>query len=153
MTKHKETKYSLYSPKQLHDLVIDIEKYPEFLPWCSAARILKQENRFIYGELVVSFKSFHGKYVSKIESLMPNADDDRYSINVSLVEGPFKYLTNLWYFENDKQLNKTKITFEIDFCFTSTILQSLVGVVFERALVTMMSAFEQRAVIVYGNNN
>ncbi len=152
MTKYKETKYSLYSPKQLHDLVIDIEKYPEFLPWCSAARILKQEDRFIYGELVVSFKSFHGKYVSKIESTMPNAaDDDGYTINVSLVEGPFKYLTNLWHFEDDKQINKTKITFEIDFCFNSTILQSLAGVVFERALVTMMSAFEQRAVIVYGN--
>ena len=77
MTKHKEIRYSSYSPNQLHDLVIDIEQYPEFLPWCSAARILGQEDGFIYGELVISFKSFNGKYISKIESVMPDVDNDK----------------------------------------------------------------------------
>jgi coenzyme Q-binding protein COQ10 len=151
MTKHKEIRYSSYSPNQLHDLVIDIEQYPEFLPWCSAARILGQEDGFIYGELVISFKSFNGKYISKIESVMPDVDNDKNIIKVSLVEGPFKYLTNLWCFENDKQMNKTKITFEIDFCFNSIILQSLAGAVFKRALIAMMGAFEQRAAQVYEN--
>ncbi len=149
MTKHKEIQYSSYSPKQLYDLVLDIEQYPEFLPWCSAARILSQEASFIYGELVVNFKSFHDKYVSKIEPLS-GREDGKYVVKVSLVEGPFKYLNNLWYFEHDEQTNKTKITFEIDFCFNSTILQSLVGMVFERSLIAMMNAFEQRAIQIYG---
>jgi coenzyme Q-binding protein COQ10 len=149
MTKHKEIRYSSYSPKQLHDLVLDIEQYPEFLPWCSASRILSHEDGCIYGELVVNFKSFQGRYVSKVQSLVPD-DADKYVIKVELVEGPFKYLNNLWHFELDKETNKTVIIFEIDFCFNSIILQSLVGVVFERALIAMMSAFEQRAAQIYG---
>ena len=149
MTKHKEIQYSSYSPRQLCDLVLDIKQYPEFLPWCSAARILSQEDGLTYGELVVNFKSFHDKYVSKIESL-PDIEDGKYIIKVSLVEGPFKYLNNLWHFEHDEQANKTKITFEIDFCFNSAILQSLVGMVFEWSLIAMMNAFEQRAVQIYG---
>ena len=150
MAKHKEVRYSSYSPKQLHDLVLDIEQYPEFLPWWSASRILSHEDGCIYGELVVNFKSFQDRYVSKVKSIIPYDGKDEYVIKVELVEGPFKYLNNLWHFELDKETNKTAITFEIDFCFNSIILQGLVGVVFERALIAMMSAFEQRAVQIYG---
>jgi coenzyme Q-binding protein COQ10 len=149
--RHKEIQYSVYSPKQLYELVIDIDKYPEFLPWCSAARILEKKNNCIYAELVVSFKSFHDKYTSRVKSTVPEDMNKPYLINVDLIEGPFQFLKNYWQFERDEKKNLTKVSFEIDFAFRSPVLQKLIGLIFEKALVSMMTAFNQRAIEIYGD--
>lgn len=153
MIKHKEIQLSTYSPRQLCDLVLDVEKYPEFLPWCSAARIHKVEKNIIIAELAINFKSFDSKYTSKIEFFIPEDKDAFHSIKVDLMEGPFKYLYNNWQFKRDLQKQITEVSFEIEFEFNSKILQKLMGLVFERALITMMNAFNDRAKIIYSKNS
>lgn len=149
---HKEIQYSRYLPRQLFDLVLDIEKYPEFLPWCSDARILKSESNIILCELGIRFQTFHTKYTSKIEYHIPNDINEEYVIKVEMIEGPFKYLNNFWRFKFDQQKIRTKIDFEIDFCFNSTMLQKLMRLLFKRALVAMIAVFKKRAELVYGDN-
>ena len=143
---HTETRYSQYSPRQLFDLVMNIESYPNFLPWCAAARILSRDKNITFAELVVSFKAFSDRYTSKIEH---SNGDSLCEISVEQTEGPFKYLKNMWKFELDPLTSQTKIDFTIDFCFKSSLMQKMVGLVFERALIAMMSAFEARAKEVY----
>lgn len=142
--KHTEIQFLPYSPRQLFDLVMDVEKYPEFLPWCSAARILSRGENVVYAELAINFKGFSTHYTSKIET------GPDLQIKVDMVEGPFKYLQNLWQFEYEQEKNLTKIEFSIDFCFESILLQKMVGAVFDKALVAMITAFGKRAEKIYG---
>lgn len=150
MITHKEIYFSDFSVKELHDLVLDIESYPEFLPWCSAARIIESSDNKIIAELVVHFASFHEKYTSEVTVVPPN-DTGKYSkINVEMIEGPFNKLNNIWVFEHDSKKNKTMVKFNIDFEFKSVILQKMMGAMFGIALKKMMSSFEERAKEIYG---
>lgn len=149
MPSFSEERLSTYTVKQLYDLVIDIENYPKFLPWCLAARILSQNDNIIVAELVIGFKNFTEKYTSKITVKPPDIDNQFASIRVDLLEGPFKHLHNYWEFKSVKE-DKTTIYFEIDFMFRSKILDSLISMMFEKALTKMSDAFEQRAREIYG---
>jgi coenzyme Q-binding protein COQ10 len=144
MPKHSETRILPYTPLQLFNLVADIETYPKFLPWCTAARILKCEENLLIADLVISFKGFTEKYTSKVK-LIPHT-----SINVEMVEGPFTHLHNLWQFKPTPE--GTEVYFEIDFGFRSKLLEKMIGLIFETALAKMVEAFEQRARVVYTQN-
>lgn len=141
-TKHREIQILPYSTEQLFDLVIDIEQYPQFIPWCSAARIIKKESESLSAELAVNFKGFTSSYISKVSSTRPT------SINVEMISGPFKYLRNHWQF-NYLDQQKSEIIFDIDFCFESVLLQKMAGAMFEKALSTMINAFANRAEKIY----
>ncbi|MEI6730919.1 MAG: type II toxin-antitoxin system RatA family toxin, partial [Pseudomonadota bacterium] len=92
MHKYSDTKLSPYSPEQLFDLVIDIEKYPQFLPWCRAARILEKHEDYLVAELIISFKHISESYVSKVTFKRPKSQSDEGFINVDIVRGPFSHL-------------------------------------------------------------
>ena len=126
-------------------MVLDIEKYPEFLPWCKAARILEKHEEHILGELVVSFNGLTESYVSKVT---PRPDLPMPEISVDLVRGPFKTLTNHWRFEA-REAGGTRIHFFIDFQFKSRILNALIGSLFTRAQEKMIQAFSARADALY----
>jgi coenzyme Q-binding protein COQ10 len=145
MVAHSEQTYSPYLPGQLFDLVADIERYPEFLPWCSAARILRKEGNIWLAELVISFKSFHEKYTSLV-----TLDPEAYTIHVKMVSGPFTHLYNYWKFSPAPE-GGTLIDFELDFTFRSLILEKLIGFMFEKAFTRMNEAFRERAKVIYGN--
>lgn len=146
MPKHSETRHSPYSPEQLHAMVLDVMRYPEFLPWCRAARILQKEPEYFVAELVISFKNFTERYTSKITiPLIENG----LAINVDLVSGPFKHLSNHWQFEPAPERG-THIHFAVDFAFKSRILDGLIGALFSRATEKMTRAFLNRADVLYG---
>lgn len=142
MPLHTERQVLPYSKQQLFDLVLDVEKYPQFLPWCRAARILKRgENEFL-AELVISFAHLSESYVSRVTFSAPE------TIDVALVRGPFEHLTNNWRFlacEN----GDTMIDFSLDFKFRSRMLEKLIGSLFSKATAKMVSAFKTRAEILY----
>ena len=133
-----------YTPDQLFDMVADVEKYPEFLPWCVGARIRKRDGDVFFADLVIGFKMIRERYTSKV-----TLDRAAGRIDVTYTEGPFHYLNNHWAFlPNDD--GSTTIDFFVDFEFKSKLLQKLIGTLFNEAVKLMVGAFEKRAGQLHG---
>ena len=144
MPTHAERRHLPHRPQQLFDLVADIERYPEFLPWCVGARIRSRTEREIVADLMIGFRLIRERFTSRV-----TLDRERNRIDVAYTEGPFKYLNNHWIFEPDGQ-GGTKLDFYVDFEFRSIVLQKVIGVVFHEAVRRMVGAFEARAKDLYG---
>ena len=144
MPTHAEKRVLPYTPEQMYDLVADIEKYPEFLPWCLAARIRKRDGNVVYADLIIGFKMIRERFTSRVELNPP----DR--INVAYSEGPFSYLNNHWIF-SPTESGGCLIDFYVDFEFRSKMLQKIIGVLFNEAVRRMVAAFETRARQLYGD--
>ena len=149
MPSHAEKRKMPYSAQQMYDLIADIAAYPEFLPWCSAARIRKStdlpdgQGRVLDADLVISFKLFREKFASRV-TLLP----DQNRINVEYLDGPFRYLKNHWEFIPAG--DGCEVDFFVDFEFRSIVLQKIIGVVFHEAMQRIVRAFEERAKALYG---
>jgi coenzyme Q-binding protein COQ10 len=139
---HAERRVLRYTPEQLFALVADIEKYPEFLPWCVGARIRRRDGNTILADLVIGFKMVRERFTSKVV-LAPSS-----RIDVAYSEGPFKYLTNHWVFEPTPD-GGCSIDFFVDFELRSKMLQALIGLVFNEAVQHMVDAFEKQARELY----
>lgn len=137
------THFLPYTPEQLYDLVVDIEKYPEFLPWCLAVRILSSSDVEIEADLIVGYKFFRETFRSRVH-LTPET-----RIDVEYIKGPFRHLNNHWVFK-EMPGKGTNVDFFIDFEFRNNLLQRAAQMVFESAFNQMLSAFEKRAHEVYG---
>ena len=145
MTKHSEIRTVPYTPDKMFDLVADVEKYPEFLPWCIASRVIKNEKYLLIADLMIGFQVFREKFRSNV-----NLDKKNMIIEVSYEDGPFKFLTNKWEFKSHK--GKCKILFYLDFEFKNIFLQSLMERLFSEAVKKMVTAFEHRAKKLYDLN-
>jgi len=150
---HKEIRVVPHSPRQLYDLVADIEKYPEFLPWCIAARNRSREatvdGELIAADLVLGFKMFRERVSSKVTLHPPGDDQTGGRIDVEYIEGPLRYLQNHWVFVPTAD-GGCEIDFFVDFEFRSRLLQKIVGALFHEAVSRMVAAFERRATALYG---
>ena len=133
-----------YTPEQMFDLVADVKRYQEFLPWVAATRIRSDSESLMVADLVVGFKAIKETFTSRVTKERP------LSLAVDYIEGPLKYLHNSWKFEPDGQ-GGTDIHFCVDFAFKSRIFESLAGQMFDRALRRMIGAFETRAHALYGD--
>ncbi len=155
MPTHAQKKFLPYSAAQLYALVAEVEKYPQFLPWCLAARINKRTKNAdgpnthgydeLEAELVIGYKALRERFISRVQ-LYPHT-----RINVQYHDGPFKYLNNHWLFEPAKQDGKAgcMIDFYVDFAFRNPLLQSMIQAIFSKAVAKMVSAFELRAQELY----
>jgi coenzyme Q-binding protein COQ10 len=143
MPTHAEKKHLPYTREQLFDLVADIERYPEFLPWCVGARVRERNGNEILGDLLIGYKMVRERFTSRVVLHRPNR------IDVSYSEGPFKYLTNHWLFIPQED-GGCVIDFYVDFEFRSKMLQKIIGMFFNEAVRRMVSAFEARAHQLYG---
>ena len=94
MPTHRETRVLPYTPEQIFDLVADVERYPEFLPWCVGARVSKREDALIVADLMIGFKMIRERYTSKVKLDRPNRIDVNYGH-----DGPFRHLENHWQFK------------------------------------------------------
>ncbi len=151
MPKHSETRIMPYSARQMYDLVADVARYPEFLPWNSAARVrssvLQADGSVLLeADLVISFKVFRERFGSRVR-LWPEADPLR--IDTEYLDGPFRYLTSGWTFA-DRGEGGCDVAFFVDFEFRNAILQKVIGVVFNEAMHRIVRAFEDRARQLYG---
>ena len=148
MPTHSETKTLPYTADQMYDLVADVAKYPEFLPWCAAARIRSREARpdgaeVMAADLVISFKVFRERFGSRV-TLWPETR----KIDTEYLDGPFKYMESTWAFRDAE--GGCEVDFFVDFEFRNAILQSVIGVVFNDAMKRIVRAFERRAAELYG---
>ena len=144
MPTHAEQRVLPYTPEQLFDLVADVERYPDFLPWCVACRIRERERQVILADLVIGFKLFRERFSSRVTLDRPRR------IHVAYTEGPLKYLNNHWTFESQGG-GHSLIDFNIDFEFHARLMQSLMAILFNEAVKVMVSAFEKRATQLYGS--
>lgn len=159
MPTHAEKRFLPYQPEQLFELVASVDRYPEFLPWCVAARIRSREKlegepprTMITADLVIGFRMIRERFTSRV-ILSPPA-----RIDVSYSEGPFRYLNNHWIFDPveptaDHPSGGTMLDFYVDFEFKSKLLQSLMAMLFNEAVRRMVAAFEGRAKQLYGSGS
>jgi coenzyme Q-binding protein COQ10 len=149
---HKEIKVLPYTPDQLFALVADIESYPEFLPWCLAARNRKREHasdsEIVWSDLVVGFKLIRERFTSKV-TLAPGGDAGDPRVDVEYVDGPLKFLRNHWVFVPHGD-GGCEIDFYVEFEFRSRIFEKMIGALFHEAVSRMVGAFEKRADALYG---
>jgi len=151
MPKIVETKIMNFSAKEIYDLVIDVENYSEFLPWCKSAHISKHISESnIQAELLINFKNIFEKYTSDVVFLQKFSTE--YFVEAKAIKGPFKSLINQWkIIEIDHK--KTQVEFFLEFEFNSILLSKMLGTIFSLATQKMMNSFEQRAITLYKSHH
>ncbi|SEO29816.1 coenzyme Q-binding protein COQ10 [Salinihabitans flavidus] len=147
MTTHSETRTLPYTAQQMYDLVADVPRYPEFLPWCAAARVRsvtpQGEAELMEADLVISFKVFRERFGSRV-LLNPHT----LHIDTEYLDGPFKHLKSTWDFKDVE--GGCEVRFYVDFEFRNAVLRRIIGVVFNEAMQRIVRAFETRAKELYG---
>lgn len=152
MPRHSENRHLPYEARQIWDLVAEVERYPEFLPWTAAARIRSRallpdrgdRAEVMEADLVISFKVFRERFGSNVR-LIPAES----RIETDYLDGPFKYLHSFWQIDPDPA-GGCNVRFEVDFEFRNRMLQAVIGVVFDEAMRRVVRAFERRAADLYG---
>ncbi|MBF0284053.1 MAG: type II toxin-antitoxin system RatA family toxin [Magnetococcales bacterium] len=142
MARHSTTETTPFSPQQMYDLVVDMESYQKFLPWCAASGKKDEKPDAFVAEMTFSFKGFRETFRT-LDRLVPGQ-----RVDITLLSGPFKHLHSGWVFT--PAANGTRIDFYIDFQFSNKLMDLAFGPVFALASKQMVSAFKQRAVDVYG---
>jgi len=143
MPKHAEKRVVPYSPSQMYDLVADVNRYNEFLPWCLGSRIRKQDASVIDADLIIGFKIYREKFGSRVE-----LDPATHTIRTAYLDGPFRYLKNQWVFHPEAE--GCLVDFYVDFEFKSKTLTRVIEPLFNEAVKRMVRAFETRAQDLYG---
>lgn len=128
----------------MFDLVADVGRYAEFLPWVTGVRVRANSDTQMLADLIVGFKGLRENFTSKVNKHRPDA------ITVDYIDGPLKFLHNEWRFSD--RPDGCDVSFVVDFAFKSRIFETLAGQVFERALHKMTGAFVDRAEEIYGIN-
>ena len=144
MHTHAEKRVLAHSARQMFDLVADVDKYPQFLPWCVGVRIFKREEHQFFADLMIGYKVIREKFTSKVELTEPDA------IEVTYITGPMKHLRNRWDFAANEDGSCT-VDFYIEFEFRNRMFEALVGKVFDEIVKRMVGAFVERADNLYGS--
>lgn len=142
----RETRDLPWSAEQMFDLVADVKRYGEFLPWVVATRVRSDGETEMIADMVVGFNALREKFTSRVKKLRPEM------IDVDYVDGPMKELDNKWFFRPNPDGGCT-IDFVVDFTFRNSVFEALAGRYLDRAFRKMVSAFEARAAVLYGNNS
>jgi coenzyme Q-binding protein COQ10 len=142
MTAYSETRLVPYSADLMFQVVADVEKYPEFLPWVVALRVKSRTREdareILIAEMAVGYGALRERYTSRVV-----LDAGRRSIDVVKIEGPFQKLENHWRFTPNG--DGAQVEFSIAFEFSNRLLQAAAGRAFEKVLLSMSGAFEARA--------
>ncbi|MEM5473003.1 type II toxin-antitoxin system RatA family toxin [Hoeflea sp. AS60] len=148
MPTYQTTRKVPHSPRQMFDLVADVERYPEFLPLCDALNVRSRKEgdskSLLVADMTVGYKAIRETFTSQV-LLKP----EELAIDVKYLDGPFKYLNNEWRFEQNEN-GGCDVRFFIDYEFKSRVLGALMGSMFDRAFRMFAEAFEKRAREVYG---
>jgi coenzyme Q-binding protein COQ10 len=141
MPRHEEHATLAYGPDELFAVVADVKDYPSFVPWCSGARIHREDPREIIADLVIGFGPFQESFTSQVTLDRPR------QVLVRATQGPLEHLTNTWTFA--PVTAGTHVDFVIDFQFKSHLLDHVASGMFHEAATRMMSAFESRVHLLH----
>jgi coenzyme Q-binding protein COQ10 len=138
-----ETRRLPYSAEQMFDLVADVGRYQEFLPWVVATRVKSDDGHEMIADMLVGFKALREKFTSRVEKTRPS------EIRVSYVDGPMRDLDNRWTFQPVDD-HSCDIVFDVSFSFRNALFEKLAGQYVDKAFRKMVAAFETRAAELYG---
>ena len=141
----RELRHMPYSAEQMFDLVADVARYPEFLPWVVGTRVRSDSDTEMTADLLVGFNALREKFTSRVEKVRPAM------IKVHYLDGPMRDLENVWKFRSTPE--GCEVDFAVSFTFRNAVFEALAGQYFNRAFRKMVSAFEARANVLYGSNN
>jgi len=142
----RETRRLPYSAEQMFDLVADVGRYAEFLPWVIATRVRSDTDTELVADMVVGVKSLRETFTSRV------AKDRPREIDVHYVDGPLSDLDNVWTFRAVDE-RACEIDFLVEFTFKNRLFERIAGQYFDRAFRKMVEAFEARAAQLYGSSN
>ena len=141
----RELRHMPYSAEQMFDLVADVARYAEFLPWVVGTRVRSNSDTEMTADLLVGFNALREKFTSRVEKVRPAM------IKVHYLDGPMRDLENVWKFRSTPE--GCEVDFAVSFTFRNAVFEALAGQYFNRAFRKMVSAFEARANVLYGSNN
>ena len=144
MPVHSEQRLIPFRPEQIFDLVADVARYPEFLPWCVGARIRTRREDEIVADLMIGYRIVRERFTSRVK-----LDRAGCRIDIEYTDGPFSYLENHWIFHEHP--DGCLIEFQIDFEFKSRLLQTIIMGLFSEAVHRMVGACEARAHTLHGS--
>jgi len=133
-----------YSPEEMFNLVDDIEKYPEFLPWCSSAHVLSRKEDEVRATLQLSWHGIEKSFTTC------NRTQRNKMIEVRLISGPFKQLEGFWMFESHE--GGCRVVLNLEFEVASGLFSFALGPLFSQVATTLVDAFSARAAVVYGSS-
>lgn len=138
-----------YSAAQMFDMVADVARYGEFLPWVVATRVRSDSEHEMVADMLVGFNALREKFTSRVEKDRPGR------IKVHYVDGPMRDLDNVWQFRDvvDDHGAGCEVEFHVTFTFRNALFEKLAGQYFDRAFRKMVGAFEERAAVLYGNSS
>jgi coenzyme Q-binding protein COQ10 len=142
---HHERKSLPFTAEQMYDLVVDVRRYPEFLPWVAAARIRSDTDNELLADLVVGFKALKETFSSRV------LKTPKSKVVVEYLDGPMRHLHNQWLFEETP--GGCIVDFTVEFAFSNRIFEALAGQYFSTAIRKMTDAFVKRAEVLYGDGN
>jgi len=132
-----------YSAAQMFNLVADVERYPEFMPWCGGAEVKSRDDAGMEASVTISLAGFKQRFTTRNTHHYPN------QIDLELVDGPFSALVGRWAFQPLEE-NACKVLFTLEYAFASRTLEALVGPVFNRIATSFIDSFTKRAHEKYG---
>ena len=135
-----------YSAEQMFDLVADVARYPEFLPWVAATRVRSDDDHEMVADMLVGFKSLREKFTSRVEKVRPER------VQVHYVDGPMRDLDNVWLFRPLGE-QSCEVDFSVRFSFRNALFEKLAGQYVDKAFRKMVAAFEARAEALYGSSS
>jgi coenzyme Q-binding protein COQ10 len=144
MPAHREKRFLPYSREQIFDLVADVGRYAEFLPWVTAVRVRSDSPTEMVADLIVGFRSLRERFTSRVTKSRPD------TISVEYLDGPLKFLRNEWRFEAAP--GGCNVDFAVEFAFKNRVFEAIAGQMFDAALRKMIGAFETRAAVLYASS-
>lgn len=143
-----------WSAQQMFDLVADVGRYAEFLPWVVATRVRSDSETEMVADMLVGFSALREKFTSRVEKHRPAAEagGEPGEIRVHYVDGPMRDLDNRWLFR-PLGPDACEIDFSVEFSFRNALFQKLANQYLDKAFRKMVAAFEQRAAQVYGSSS
>jgi ribosome-associated toxin RatA of RatAB toxin-antitoxin module len=141
-----------YTPHEIYQLVIDVEAYPQFLPWCERAEVLSRDDQGLTARLYLAYSGIRHAFTTR------NVQVPDQSVHIGLVDGPFSLLDGLWRFvalpvpgsQGTTDSAACKIEFEMRYAFSNGVLEAAISPVFDRIANTFVDSFVRRAEQVHG---
>lgn len=132
-----------HSASQMFDLVADVEKYPQFMPWCGGATVSARDAQGMQASITISLAGIKQTFTTQNIHQYPN------TIVLQLVDGPFSELTGKWEFTSLSE-DACKVLFTLNYAFSNRALETIVGPIFNRIAMSFIDSFTQRAQVCYG---
>ena len=132
-----------YSAAQMFSLVDKVEDYPQFLPWCGGVEIKERSDERLVAAIHIHYHGVKQSFTTE------NTNTPPFAMQMKLVEGPFRQLDGQWHFRPLRE-DACKVEFELQYEFSSKLLEKLIGPVFSMIANSFVESFCKRAEVIYG---